>query len=588
MASMSAWLEQVVTPPVLADDSDSSQAWMQYWMIVTISLASVVVNSVRIFLLPEGATRWVVLIVGIAVLSLGVLTLIQRRRLRASAWLQIAAVWLMLSAAAWTAGGVEAPSIAAQLLVVAVVIMLLGVRAGFAAAILAGAAVALLAYAQAAGFLPRSLVSHTPVSRAFVLISYLFTLAILMGLLMTVLQRARESVSRELEERAAAEARLHAVIDSAPFGAHAYDLTPSGDLILVDANATAAVILARDHEPLLGLRIEDAFPSDAANGVADGFRRVAREGGVFEVDAVEYDDGLRRGVVEIRAIRLGTDRVASFFRDVTRERAANIALEKLVAARTTELQATAGRLALANRELVEAGRIKDDFLASMSHELRTPLNSVIGFSDMLGAGMAGPLNEEQSKQVGMISASGRHLLVLVDEVLDLSRIERGVLDIEFEDVELVQAVDQSLRMVAPMADAKGIILEHEHSDDRVVIFSDAGRLQQVLINLLTNAIKFTDSGRVTVKLTADLHKVRLHVADTGIGIPEEDLPRIFERFYQVRPSGGGKNEGAGLGLSLVERLVEALGGEISVDSEVGVGTTVAIELPAGALTAPGA
>ena len=250
----------------------------------------------------------------------------------------------------------------------------------------------------------------------------------------------------------------------------------------------------------------------------------------------------------------------------------NAGLEARVRERTLELVKM-------NEELIEANRAKSDFLTSMSHELRTPLNSVIGFSGILLSGMAGPLNEEQTVQIGMVNASGKHLLALVDEVLDLSKIELGRTKPKFERFDALQLSEGTLEMLRPIADAKTIALEFTYESEVGQLDSDPRFVSQILTNLLANAVKFTDAGSITLDVKSDEDYVVFAVTDTGRGFPEDDLPKVMERFFQAQPMVEAKNEGAGLGLAISARLAEMLEATLEVTSEVGVGSVFTLRVP---------
>jgi len=247
-------------------------------------------------------------------------------------------------------------------------------------------------------------------------------------------------------------------------------------------------------------------------------------------------------------------------------------LEALVEARTTELT-------VANEELTEATAAKSAFLASMSHELRTPLNSIIGFSGTLASGIAGPLNEEQERQVGMIGASGRHLLSLIEQILDLSKIESGFNTTVFEEFEVPELVNEVLAMIRPLADARGLRLAMTCGPGTEVLSSDPGHVRQILINLLGNAVKFTESGTVSLDVSVGDGGMVFAVKDEGRGIEPEELPRIMEEFYQVASTVEAKTAGTGLGLAISSRLAEAIGGSVEVASEPGVGSTFTLSVP---------
>jgi signal transduction histidine kinase len=217
-------------------------------------------------------------------------------------------------------------------------------------------------------------------------------------------------------------------------------------------------------------------------------------------------------------------------------------------------------------------------MANMSHELRTPLNSVIGFSDVLLSGLSGPLTDEQQRQMQMIRDSGRHLLDLVDEVLDLSRIETGGDRIDVDTFDAAATVSRAVRSLEPAAEHKGVTLSYELPAS-VMMRSDERKLRQIVLNIVGNAVKFTDVGAVTVMGRVLRDKFVISVSDTGPGIAAEHVDRIFHEFWQVSSSDHGKPQGAGLGLAIALRMAEALGGTISVHSEVGSGSTFEIVIP---------
>jgi len=253
--------------------------------------------------------------------------------------------------------------------------------------------------------------------------------------------------------------------------------------------------------------------------------------------------------------------------------ALNTELEQRVQQRTGELTA-------ANVRLEEATLAKSDFLASMSHELRTPLNTIIGFSNLLETGMVGELTPEQQKQIEMINGAGRHLLSLVNEVLDLASIEAGRIQVERGLLDVSHAVHEVVESLTVLAEEKGLDLSVTVSPGSEGLVTDGRRLEQVLFNLLGNAIKFTESGSVRLDVRHDDGDVVFTVIDTGRGIPAEELPYIFDEFYQVEHPDVAKPEGTGLGLSVSRRLVELLGGTIGVQSEPGAGTIFTVRLPA--------
>jgi signal transduction histidine kinase len=232
------------------------------------------------------------------------------------------------------------------------------------------------------------------------------------------------------------------------------------------------------------------------------------------------------------------------------------------------------------RELETASRHKSEFLANMSHELRTPLNAILGFSQVLQKKLFGELSEKQEEYVEDILSSGNHLLSLINDVLDLSKVEAGQIELEVAPFSLRDAVERGVVMVRERASRNGVALAAEVEPEVQVITGDERRIRQILFNLLSNAVKFTPSGgRIDVTAARVDGEIQVAVADTGPGIPPEDVDRIFEEFQQTEV-GARQQEGTGLGLALSRRLVELHGGRIWVESEVGVGSRFVFTLPA--------
>ena len=235
-----------------------------------------------------------------------------------------------------------------------------------------------------------------------------------------------------------------------------------------------------------------------------------------------------------------------------------------------------------SRQIEAANRHKSEFLANMSHELRTPLNAIIGFSEVLGERMFGELNEKQAEYTDDILSSGRHLLSLINEILDLSKVEAGRMELELATFDLPLAIDNARTFVRERATKHGINLDVT-VDERLGDFvGDERKIKQVLLNLLSNAVKFTpEGGRIGINARQADGSVEISVSDTGIGISPEDQAKIFEEFRQVGGDYAHKKEGTGLGLTLAKKFVELHGGRIWVESEVGKGSTFSFTLPEG-------
>ena len=245
----------------------------------------------------------------------------------------------------------------------------------------------------------------------------------------------------------------------------------------------------------------------------------------------------------------------------------------------TELQASNREIADKSRQLEVASQHKSEFLANMSHELRTPLNAIIGFSEVLTERMFGELNEKQDEYLRDIYASGTHLLSLINDILDLSKVEAGRMELELADFHFPQAIDDALVLVRERALRRGITLEQSIDPRLGDIRGDERKIKQVLLNLLSNAIKFTpEGGRIDVRAALNEALVEVSVTDTGVGIAPEDLEAVFEEFRQVGTAEK-KAEGTGLGLALARKFIELHGGRIRVQSQVGVGSTFTFTLP---------
>ena len=304
--------------------------------------------------------------------------------------------------------------------------------------------------------------------------------------------------------------------------------------------------------------------------------------------AEAISQGKYDGTVDVK----GSDEIgrlaATFNRMTEQVRESHGALERhyeqarLVA---EELERANERLVTAVAEAQAADRAKSAFLATMSHEIRTPINAMLGYTELIGMGISGPITEQQRQHLERVRSSGQHLVGLVNEVLDFARIESSQLAVERSFANAAEAVDASLALVRPQAEAKNIRLS-SIEDVPATYAGDPQRVRQILVNLLTNAVKFTPpGGRVTVEYgivarTAPESQAYFHVRDTGIGIAADQLERIFEPFTQADSGYTRRQGGSGLGLSISRSLAHLMGGDVRVESEVGVGSCFTLVLPA--------
>ena len=358
--------------------------------------------------------------------------------------------------------------------------------------------------------------------------------------------------------------------------------------VLFDSDGTpidSRYVLVNDaYARMTELRASDIIGRTVSE-VAPGYgratlERLARVAHTGEPDRLEYYSVELGAHYEIIAYSPTVNHIATVITDVTSRirseaeiRSHRLHLEELVESRTAELRQT-------NVELKQATSAKSAFLANMSHELRTPLNSIIGFSGILTQGLAGPLTAEQLKQIGMIGTSGRYLLSLIDDVLDLAKVESGRSVIKPEILEVDVVLQDVADAMQPLADEKGIELRVRSEAHGTTLISDCGKLRQILVNLVGNAVKFTGAGHVAlIARSTSPGLISFIVEDTGVGISEHDMPLVFSPFTQVGGDDVAKPKGTGLGLALSQQLAAMLGGRITVTSEPDAGSIFTLVLP---------
>jgi PAS domain S-box-containing protein len=386
----------------------------------------------------------------------------------------------------------------------------------------------------------------------------------------------------EAPDQQAPDRRYWDLLEAAPDGI--LEVSADGAIVLV--NAVAAKMFGYDRSELIGKPVEDLVPSHYRDlhvkhragywarpqtrsmGSGLALSALRRDGTEFPVEIslspVAYPDAFR---------------VIAIVRDVTERQRAEDKIRVVREQYTAELAIKNQELAARNQEAEKANRMKSEFLASMSHELRTPLHTVIGFSELLLEELEGPLNAKQRRFLGHIKQDSQHLLELINDILDLSKIEAGRLELRPEEFDVAGAVEEVIGSVRLPADEKFLALQSHVAPD-LLLYADRVRFKAILYNLLSNAVKFTpEHGRIDVTCTVETETLVTSVRDTGIGISAEEHALIFDNFHQVGSTTKGVREGTGLGLAITKRLVELHSGSIEVQSELGKGAEFIVRLP---------
>ena len=395
-----------------------------------------------------------------------------------------------------------------------------------------------------------------------------------------MVERERNSFEIRENESAArfkAESRFRELLEAAPDPI--LEVDQHGRIVL--CNGVSEKVFGYSREELLGMKVEMLLP-EASRGNHDGHRAgfmhtpsirpmgrgrtllaARKDGTAFPVEVslspVQSEDGLR---------------VTAIVRDVSERKRAE-----------EEIHAINQQLAVRNKEIERANRLKSEFLASMSHELRTPLHTIIGFAELLGEEVNGPLNEKQKRFLLHVNHDSLHLLALINDVLDLSKIEAGRMELHRELFDSKNIFVEAMAGIENLATPKNVTVD-DHVTPGIFIYADRTRFREILNNLLSNAVKFTPEGgrvwvdaRIVAATAGSPEVARFSIFDTGIGIAPENQAAVFDKFRQISSTTRGVREGTGLGLAIVKHLVEMHGGSMTLDSEVGRGSNFAFTMP---------
>jgi PAS domain S-box-containing protein len=376
------------------------------------------------------------------------------------------------------------------------------------------------------------------------------------------------SIATDITERKKIEEALRSseikfknIINASPMGMHLYELKENGDLVFTEANPAADKILGVDHSQFKGKTIEDAFPGLTGTEVPTRYREAALNGTSWQTEQVDYHEGIISGAFEVFAFQTEPGKMVALFNEITQRK------------RTQE------ELLKAKEKAEESDRLKTAFLQNMSHEIRTPMNAVTGFSFLLDNP---ELTEEKRKNfISIIIHSSNQLLSIVNDILTISAIDTKQETVTLDPVCINQVIDDLLLIFKQKAITKNVDFNCKHplSNKQSEIYTDNTKLTQILTNLLTNALKFTQEGRIEFGYRLVGEELEFYVKDNGIGIKAQVHDKIFERFRQADMQINKKYGGTGLGLAISKAFTELLGGRIWVKSEIGKGSTFFFTVP---------
>jgi PAS domain S-box-containing protein len=388
--------------------------------------------------------------------------------------------------------------------------------------------------------------------------------------LLELLMSVGTQLGRVVERQRSEEARLRALVDNMPANVYLRDL--DGRFILV--NRRYEEFWGLRHDEIRGKTLAEADAGTAIDMLPELNAEIDRQ-------VLAYGESQSR---EAHVVRNGTEHVLANVRfpvlDSSRRTVAIAGIDIDITAQKrseAELAELLRRVEMARDSATEAASAKSRFLASISHELRTPLNAIIGFTRLVSRN-AEELPEQQVDNLSKILVSAEHLLGLIDDILDLSRVEAGALVFDIAETQVADVVREAADSLEPLVDRPRVRLVVQAESGLPTVMTDRDKVKQIVLNLLSNAIKYTDEGSISVSAAAADGRLRVAVADTGVGIAEDELGRVFDEFHRAGTTSARRN-GTGLGLTISRRLARALGGDVTVHSRLGAGSNFTLDLP---------
>jgi PAS domain S-box-containing protein len=565
-------------PPRFEDEQKTERARMVYWMAGTIALVTAVSQLLLMALVPESTPRFAAILAVVLVVCAGDLALARRGWVMLAGWFQTVALWGLLSAAAWTTGGVGGASVTAQLVVVALGGLLVGWRGGLGFGALALATIVAMAAAESAGMLPPPTLEQTPATRAVTVGTYVVALAVIQLLVMRNLEGARDRAVREVEERRGAESFANSIIDSAP-----------GVFYTIDGHGRR-LRWNRQFEELTGLTTEEFAALDILGTLVEEDRELVKrkvaetlESGSAQVVArIQSPAGPRAHLFTGRRAQIeGKPCVVGFGADITDRLEAEAALrrsEEEVRRLNTDLERSVRER---TAQLEEALRALESFSYSVSHDLRAPLRAINGFATLLETDYGIVLDAEAARMLARIREGTTRMARLIDDLLSFSRLQSHAES--HEEVDMGVLVREAFDQVAEEGRSGSVRLS---VGDLPTVRGDPTLLRQVWANLLGNALKFTNgSPDAAIDVTwlraadDDVFSVR----DNGVGFDQEYADKLFTVFERLH---GDEYEGTGIGLAICRRIVEAHGGRVWCEAAEGRGAIFSFSLPATVRHAP--